>query len=822
MVERPDEDTGDGRAQANPHRRSHTRAADLERYAGLFAARTRVMRSSAMRDLMEITARPEVISLAGGLPDTSTFPPESFAAQMTRIAQESSAQALQYGPTEGFIETRECIREVMRAEGMEPDLDDVIVTTGGQQAIDLITKTLVDPGDVVICEAPTYPGAVPVFCSYEAETIQVGMDDDGMRIDELEAVCDRLASEGRRPKFVYTVPSFQNPAGVTMSAERRRRLVALARERELLVVEDNPYGLLRYEGEPNEPLYKLDGGDYVLYIGTFSKILSPGIRLGWLCAPPPVMEKVVLGKQAADLCTSTLTQYFVREYFGEGRWRAYVDDLCEIYRERRDAMLDALDAYFPAGASWSRPGGGLFCWATLPPYIDTTDLLAKALGENVAFVPGAAAYVDGRGGSAMRLNFSASEPDEIREGIRRIGGVIESQVELFESITGEHRLLPAASTEAEPTRERPQRRRAPVPPREAMKVAVLKGGRGLERQVSMRSGARVEDALAALGHDLVSIDVGAELVATLKAERPEVAFIALHGPGGEDGTVQELLEILRIPYTGPGVRACVRSIDKVAAKHELRAAGVPTPDWAAFSELAFRELGAADALEEIEAGLGFPLVVKPASGGSSLGVRFAAGPEEVPEALVAAFSYDDRVLLERHVEGRELAISLINGIALPAVEARPREEDRFTYEARYEIGRTEYVCPADLGAAEGPILDAAMRTWDVLGFDGFGRVDMILGADGPAGAGGERDPRPHRHLPAADGRRGGGPGLRAPVRPPARPRPGACRGRRAARQLAASFRKRVARSAQRRERDRHHVRRDRPQLAVVAKLAVEA
>lgn len=264
-----------------------------------------------------------------------------------------------------------------------------------------------------------------------------------------------------------------------------------------------------------------------------------------------------------------------------------------------------------------------------------------------------------------------------------------------------------------------------------MKVAVLKGGRGLERQVSLRSGARVEDALRALGHEVAPVDVGAGLVATLKGERPEVAFVALHGAGGEDGTVQELLEILRIPYTGPGVRACGRSIDKVAAKHELRDAGVPTPDWAAFNAVAFRELGAADALEDIEANLGFPLVIKPAAGGSSLGVRFAAGAEQVPEALVAAFSYDDRVLLERHHEGRELAISLLNGIALPAVEARPRDEDRFSYEARYEIGRTDYLCPADLGAAEGHVLDAALRTWDVLGFDGFGRVDMILGDDGP-------------------------------------------------------------------------------------------
>ncbi len=264
-----------------------------------------------------------------------------------------------------------------------------------------------------------------------------------------------------------------------------------------------------------------------------------------------------------------------------------------------------------------------------------------------------------------------------------------------------------------------------------MKVAVLKGGGGLERQVSLRSGARVEDALASLGHEVVGIDVGTDLVATLKSNRPDAAFIALHGRGGEDGTVQELLEILRIPYTGPGVRACVRSIDKNAAKHELRAGGVPTPDWAAFNAVAFRELGAAEALEEIEANLGFPLVIKPAVGGSALGVRFAGGPEDVPEALLGAFSYDDRVLLERHHEGRELAISLVNGIALPAVEAVPREQDRFNYEARYEIGRTDYICPADLGAAEGQVLDAALRTWDVLGFDGFCRVDLILGDDGP-------------------------------------------------------------------------------------------
>ncbi|HVT00439.1 MAG TPA: PLP-dependent aminotransferase family protein [Solirubrobacterales bacterium] len=429
-----------------PHkRRAHTGARDLERYAGLFAERTTVMRSSAMRDLMAVTARPEVISLAGGLPDTSTFPAQSFAAQMTRIAQESAAEALQYGPTEGFDETKDCIVEVMAAEGMLPDPDDVVVTTGGQQAIDLITKTLIDPGDVVICEAPTYPGAVPVFCSYQADVRQVEMDDDGMRIDLLEELLEELKAEGRRPKFVYTVPSFQNPAGVTLSLERRARLVELARARELLVIEDNPYGLLRYGGEALPPLYQLDGGDFVVYLGTLSKILSPGIRLGWVVAPPPVSEKIVLGKGATDLCTSTLTQYFVRQYFGEGGWRNYIGELIDLYRGRRDTMLAALAEHFPAAASWTEPEGGLFIWATLPDYIDTEDLLAKALRSDVAFVPGAAAYVDGRGKSSMRLNFSGVTSEEIREGIARIGAVITEQVQLYEA------LAPAQGTSQDAT-----------------------------------------------------------------------------------------------------------------------------------------------------------------------------------------------------------------------------------------------------------------------------------------------------------------------------------------------------------------------------------
>jgi D-alanine-D-alanine ligase len=265
-----------------------------------------------------------------------------------------------------------------------------------------------------------------------------------------------------------------------------------------------------------------------------------------------------------------------------------------------------------------------------------------------------------------------------------------------------------------------------------VKVAVLKGGRSLERGVSLRSGARVEDALGRLGHEVVALDVGTELVKRLGAERPDVAFVAMHGVGGEDGTVQELLEILGIPFTGPGAAACARCMDKSLAKHAIREAGLPTPGWFAFSETAFRELGAGDALGEIERSLGFPLVVKPSRGGSSLGVKFAAARGEVPQALVAAFSYDDRVLLERFVEGREVAVSVLGEEALPVVEAIPAQGDRYDFEARYEIGRTRFVCPADLDEGQrAAVTVTALATYRALGCSGFARVDLILAPGGP-------------------------------------------------------------------------------------------
>ncbi len=435
----------DGGPPAHPPTRgARPTAHELARYERLFAARTSGMRSSAMREMMALTERPEVISLAGGLPDTSTFPPELYAKLMAQVAADSTARALQYGPTEGMVAAMECIVEVMAEEGTAVTTEEMIVTTGGQQVIDLVCKTLIDPGDVIVAEAPTYPGAVPTFGAYQADVVQIEMDGEGMPTDALVETLDRLQAENRRPKFIYTIPNFQNPGGVTMSLERRRRLVEIARERELLILEDNPYGLLRYEGEPLPTLYSLDAAnsgrrgtsDLVIYLGTFSKILAPGLRLGWAIAPRPVLEKLNLGKQGTDLCSSPVTQLFVATYFREHDWRGYLGELKDLYRSRRDAMLQSLEEHFGGRAVWTRPRGGLFIWVTLPAHVNTTGLLAQC--EDVAFVPGRSAYMDGRrGASSMRLNFAGLPAEEIREGVRRIGENMGADTGLLSTLMGE-------------------------------------------------------------------------------------------------------------------------------------------------------------------------------------------------------------------------------------------------------------------------------------------------------------------------------------------------------------------------------------------------
>lgn len=406
--------------------------ADGARYESRYSSRAAGIVSSAMRDLMALSERPEIISLAGGFPDTQSFPREVFEEVMEVVARDHLASTLQYGPTEGLRELRERICQIMAHEGATAHPDGIIVTSGGQQAIDLAIRTFVNPGDIVIAEGPTYPGSVPSLTTYEARVVHVPMDGDGMVIERLEETLDRLAAEGERPKLIYTIPNFHNPAGVTMTRERRERLVALARTREILIVEDNPYGQVRFEGDPLPSLWQLDdGAGWVVYLSTFSKILSPGLRVGWVAAPAPVLRKMNLGKQATDLGSSVLSQRFVLEYMRRVDYRDHVARLNGIYRLRRDAMFRALEEEFPADATWSRPEGGLFVWATLPEYIDTRELLARAIDRHaVAFVPGQAAFLDGRGRNSMRLNYSGVPEAVIAEGIERLGTAITEMVEL--------------------------------------------------------------------------------------------------------------------------------------------------------------------------------------------------------------------------------------------------------------------------------------------------------------------------------------------------------------------------------------------------------
>ncbi|MBU2603011.1 MAG: PLP-dependent aminotransferase family protein [Actinobacteria bacterium] len=404
-----------------------------DKYEGRYASRTKVMRSSAMRDLMSLTARPEVISLAGGLPATDSFPQDVFERINQEISDTQRALSLQYGPTEGFDFLKEDIALVMDAEGTTVDPAHVMITTGGQQAIDLVTKTFIDPGDIVVAEGPAYAGALTTFSTYQADVRHIPMDAGGLVVDELEALLDRLETDGRRPKFLYTVPNFSNPGGTTLTLERRRRLTQVAAERELLVVEDNPYGLLRYEGEPLPTLLSLDTAGNVVYLGSFSKIISPGIRSGWIVAPQAIYQKIVFGKQATDLCSSPFNQLFVHGLIASGVWREYITRLCDIYRSRRDAMLKALKSEFPSEATWTRPEGGFFVWATIPG-IHTGDLLAKAIDENVAFVRGDAFYQDGSGTDSMRLSFSFVNEERIKEGVRRLGAVISDQMELYRAL----------------------------------------------------------------------------------------------------------------------------------------------------------------------------------------------------------------------------------------------------------------------------------------------------------------------------------------------------------------------------------------------------
>jgi 2-aminoadipate transaminase len=394
-----------------------------------FAQRTQRMKSSAIRELLKVTEQPDIISFGGGLPAPEVFPVKEFRSACLRVLQDRGALALQYSTTEGYRPLREMIAQHSQRYGIEITLDNVLITSGSQQALDLLGKILINPGDHILIETPCYLGALQAWDAYGAEYVTVASDKDGMIPESVE---EALRTG---PKFIYVLPNFENPSGVTLSLERRHRLVKLADRYGVPIIEDDPYGQLRFESEHLPPIVVLDSqyrdngsSGYrgnVIYLSTFSKILSPGIRLAWVIAPPEVIHKLVMAKQGADLHTSTFTQMVAYELGHEGFLDQHVHIIRKVYRERRDAMLAALDAYFPASADWTQPQGGLFLWSTLPDRIDTTQLLKTAIERKVAFVPGTPFYPYGGGHNAMRLNFSYSTPDAIREGIARLGRLLQ-------------------------------------------------------------------------------------------------------------------------------------------------------------------------------------------------------------------------------------------------------------------------------------------------------------------------------------------------------------------------------------------------------------
>ncbi len=399
----------------------------FDRWSDRYADRMADVRSSAVRDLFAAASRPDIISFAGGMPEVRKFPVHAAADAAHNAVVHEGAQALQYGSSEGRPELRSFVVELMAEIGVRVSLDDVIITQGAQQGLDLLAKVFIDPGDVVIAEGPTYVGALQAFSAYQPDVRCVAMDDDGMRMDLLEA---ELASLGNRgAKFIYSVPTFQNPAGVTLSPDRRRRLLELARAYDIPVIEDDPYGRLRFEGGHVKPMRALD--DEVIYLGTFSKIFAPGLRLGWMVAPRPILARVLLAKQAADLCGSAFAQVTAERYFFGTRWRKVLQGLTRTYAERRDAMLVALEEHFPAEARWTRPQGGFFVWVDLPEFVDTQTMLAEAVEHGVTYVPGTAFFPDGRGKNSMRLAFCYAEPDAIGEGLRRLAEVLEDRLELY-------------------------------------------------------------------------------------------------------------------------------------------------------------------------------------------------------------------------------------------------------------------------------------------------------------------------------------------------------------------------------------------------------
>jgi DNA-binding transcriptional MocR family regulator len=393
-----------------------------------FAARAAGMLPSEIRSLFAVASRPEIVSLAGGMPNLSALPMEMMAGVVNQLILTNGAEALQYGSGQGHPKLREQICEVMALEGIRANPDDVVITTGSQQALDLISRIFIDPGDVVLVEAPSYVGALGTFRQYEAAVVHVETDGDGLVPESLRAAIKSLRATGRKIKFLYLIPNYQNPTGVCLPADRRTEILTICREAEIFVLEDNPYGLLGFD-KPSPNAMRAEDSENVIYLGSFSKTIASGLRVGWALVPQSLKDKMVIASESSILCPSNFTQLTISSYLADQPWRDQIASFCELYKVRRDAMLESLEEHFPAEATWTKPGGGFYVWVNLPPEIDTKALMPKAIVAKVAYVPGNAFYADGLGSWAMRLSYCHPTPERIREGVKALGGVIKQEMQ---------------------------------------------------------------------------------------------------------------------------------------------------------------------------------------------------------------------------------------------------------------------------------------------------------------------------------------------------------------------------------------------------------
>lgn len=401
----------------------------LDPWVESYAQRARGMVASEIRALFSVASRPEVVSLAGGMPFVQALNMDDIAASTAALLKSQGPQALQYGSGQGDVTLREQILEVTADVGVRAHPDDIVVTTGSQMALDLVTRIFCDPGDVVLVESPSYVGALGVFRSYECDVRHVAMDSNGLDPVALRDAITRARTEGKPIKFIYTIPSFHNPAGISQDQSRREEILAIAHEFGVLILEDDPYGLLGFTGEVPQAIRAMDDQG-VIYLGSFSKTIASGLRVGWAVAPHGVREKLVLAAEAATLCPSNYAQMTVSRYLATQPWREQIKVFREVYRERRDALLDGLVTMMPAGTTWTVPDGGFYSWLTLPEGLDATSMLPRAIAELVAYVPGTGFYVNGDGRRNLRLSYCYPEPERIKEGVRRLAGVVETELEL--------------------------------------------------------------------------------------------------------------------------------------------------------------------------------------------------------------------------------------------------------------------------------------------------------------------------------------------------------------------------------------------------------